>query len=120
MPKTQQEKRERRKHSIRKKVNGTAERPRLTVFRSSKHIYAQVVNDDAHQTIATASTLDEQIIPQLAGLKKSEKAKKIGAAIAERLKAKGIDKVVFDRNGYIYHGRVMALADAAREAGLKF
>ena len=119
MPKTQQEKRERRKHSIRKKVNGTAERPRLTVFRSSKHIYAQVVNDDAHQTIATASTLDEQIIPQLAGLKKSEKAKKIGAAIAERLKAKGIDKVVFDRNGYIYHGRIMALADAAREAGLK-
>jgi large subunit ribosomal protein L18 len=120
MPKTQQEKRERRKHSIRKKVSGTAERPRLTVFRSSKHIYAQVVNDDAHQTIATASTLDEQIIPQLAGLKKSEKAKKIGAAIAERLKAKGIEKVVFDRNGYIYHGRIMALADAAREAGLKF
>jgi large subunit ribosomal protein L18 len=120
MPKTQQEKRERRKHSIRKKVNGTAERPRLTVFRSSKHIYAQVVNDVAHQTIATASTLDEQIIPQLAGLKKSDKAKKIGAAIAERLKAKGIDKVVFDRNGYIDHGRVMALADAAREAGLKF
>ena len=120
MPKTQQEKRERRKHSIRKKVSGTAERPRLSVFRSSKHIYAQVVNDVAHQTIATASTLDEQIIPQLAGLKKSDKAKKIGAAIAERLKAKGIDKVVFDRNGYIYHGRVMALADAAREAGLKF
>jgi large subunit ribosomal protein L18 len=120
MPKTQQEKRERRKHSIRKKVNGTAERPRLTVFRSSKHIYAQVVNDVAHQTIATASTLDEQIIPQLAGLKKSEKAKKIGAAIAERLKAKGIDQVVFARNGYIYHGRIMALADAAREAGLKF
>jgi large subunit ribosomal protein L18 len=120
MPKTQQEKRERRKHSIRKKVSGTAERPRLTVFRSSKHIYAQVVNDVAHQTIATASTLDEVIIPQLAGLKKSDKAKKIGAAIAERLKAKGIDQVVFDRNGYIYHGRIMALADAAREAGLKF
>ena len=120
MPKSQQEKRERRKLSIRKKVSGTAERPRLTVFRSSKHIYAQVVNDDAHATIATASTLDEQLLPQLAGLKKSEKAKKIGAAIAERLKAKGIDKVVFDRNGYIYHGRVMALADAAREAGLKF
>ena len=120
MPKTQQEKRERRKHSIRKKVSGTAERPRLTVFRSSKHIYAQVVNDVAHQTIATASTLDEVLVPTLAGLKKSEKAKKIGAAIAERLKAKGIDKVVFDRNGYIYHGRILALADAAREAGLKF
>jgi large subunit ribosomal protein L18 len=120
MPKTQQEKRERRKGSIRKKVSGTAERPRLTVFRSSKHIYAQVVNDDLHSTIATASTLDEQLKASLAGLKKSEKAKKIGAAIAERLKAKGIEKVVFDRNGYIYHGRVSALADAAREAGLKF
>ena len=120
MPKTQQEKRDRRKASIRKKVNGTAERPRLTVFRSSKHIYAQVVNDDAHQTIATASTLDAAIIPPLAGLKKSERAKTIGAAIDEKRKAKGIDKVVFDRNGYIYHGRIMALADAAREAGLKF
>ncbi len=120
MPKSQQEKRERRKLSIRKKVTGTAERPRLTVFRSSKHIYAQVVNDEAHATIATASTLDEQLKSQLDGLKKSEKAKKIGAAIAERLKAKGIDKVVFDRNGYIYHGRILALADAAREAGLKF
>jgi large subunit ribosomal protein L18 len=120
MPKTQQEKRERRKGSIRKKVSGTAERPRLTVFRSSKHIYAQVVNDDLHSTIATASTLDEALKASLSGLKKSEKAKKIGAAIAERLKAKGIDKVVFDRNGYIYHGRVSALADAAREAGLKF
>jgi large subunit ribosomal protein L18 len=120
MPKTQIEKRERRKHSIRKKVSGTSQRPRLSVFRSSKHIYAQVIDDVAHQTIATASTLDEQLIPQLAGLKKAEKAKKIGAAIAERLKAKGIEMVVFDRNGYIYHGRVMALADAAREAGLKF
>ena len=120
MPKSQQEKRERRKGSIRKKMSGTAERPRLTVFRSSKHIYAQVVNDDLHSTIATASTLDEALKASLSGLKKSEKAKKIGAAIAERLKAKGIDKVVFDRNGYIYHGRIMALADAAREAGLKF
>jgi large subunit ribosomal protein L18 len=120
MPKTQIEKRERRKASIRKKVNGTAERPRLTVFRSSKHIYAQVVNDDARATLVTASTLDEALKPSLAGLKKSEKAKKIGAAIAERCKQKGIEKVVFDRNGYIYHGRVLALADAAREAGLKF
>jgi large subunit ribosomal protein L18 len=120
MPKTQQEKRERRKHAIRKKVNGTAVRPRLSVFRSSKHIYAQVIDDDARTTIATASTLDEALQTELAGLKKSEKAKKIGAAIAARLKAKGIEKVVFDRNGYIYHGRVMALADAAREAGLQF
>ena len=120
MPKTQSEKRDRRKASIRKKVNGTAQRPRLTVFRSSKHIYAQVVNDDTAATLATASTLDEALQASLAGLKKSEKAKKIGAAIAERCKSKGIEMVVFDRNGYIYHGRVLALADAAREAGLKF
>ena len=112
--------RARRRERVRSRVRGTDHRPRLSVFRSDRHIYAQVVNDDAHQTIATASTLDEQIIPQLAGLKKSDKAKKIGAPIAERLKAKGIDKVVFDRNGYIYHGRIMALADAAREVGLKF
>jgi large subunit ribosomal protein L18 len=118
--KTQSEKRERRKHSIRKKVSGTAERPRLSVFRSSKHMYAQAIDDAAQRTIATASTLDEAVKGELGGLKKSERAKKIGAAIAAKLKAKGIDQVVFDRNGYIYHGRVQALADAAREAGLKF
>lgn len=105
--------------SIRKKLAGTAERPRLSVFRSAKHIYAQVIDDDAQKTVAAASTLDEAIVPTLAGLKKIERAKKIGVAIAEKLKAKGIEKVVFDRNGFIYHGRVMALADAAREAGLK-
>src|SRR5438874_195257 len=120
MSKTQNEKRERRKHSIRKKVSGTAERPRLSVFRSSKHMYAQAIDDVAQRTIATVSTLDETIKGELTGLKKTERAKKIGAAIAAKLKDKGIDKVVFDRNGYIYHGRVMALADAAREAGLKF
>ncbi len=120
MAKTKEEKLVRRKHSIRKKVNGTAERPRLSVFRSSKHIYAQVIDDVAKKTIATVSTLDEAVKGELAGLKKSERAKKVGAAIAKKLKDKGIDKVVFDRNGYIYHGRVMALADAAREAGLKF
>jgi large subunit ribosomal protein L18 len=110
----------RRKASIRKKVSGTTERPRLSVFRSSKHIYAQVIDDVTHNTIAAVSTLDEKLVPELAGSKKSDRAKKVGAAIAERLKSKGIDKVVFDRNGYIYHGRVKALADAAREAGLKF
>jgi large subunit ribosomal protein L18 len=120
MAKTKEETRARRKMSIRKKVNGTVERPRLSVFRSAKHIYAQVIDDVAHQTLATASTMDEALKPQLTGLKKAEKAKKIGAAIAERCKAKGIEKVVFDRNGFIYHGRVQALADAAREAGLKF
>ena len=120
MAKSKLETRERRKLSIRKKVNGTAERPRLTVFRSAKHIYAQVIDDVAKKTLATASTLDEPIKGALTGLKKTERAKKVGAAIAEKCKAKGIEKVVFDRNGFIYHGRVSALADAAREAGLKF
>ena len=120
MAKTKLETRDRRKAHIRKKVNGTTERPRLSVFRSAKHMYAQIVDDTTHQTLASVSTLDEKIIAEMKGLKKTERAKKIGAAIAERCKAKGIDKVVFDRNGFIYHGRVMALADAAREAGLKF
>ena len=115
-----EDKRLRRKASIRKKVSGTTERPRLSVFRSSKHIYAQVIDDVQRKTIAAVSTLDEKLIPELAGAKKSERAKKVGTAIAARLKEKGIDKVVFDRNGYIYHGRVKALADAAREAGLQF
>jgi len=120
MAKTKLETRDRRKAHIRKKVNGTAERPRLSIFRSAKHMYAQIVDDAAHQTILAVSTLDEKIMAELKGLKKTERAKKIGTAIAERCKAKGIDKVVFDRNGFIYHGRVSALADAAREAGLKF
>ena len=83
-------------------------------------MYAQIVDDATHQTLLAVSTLDEKIAAELKGLKKTERAKKIGAAIAERCKAKGIEKVVFDRNGFIYHGRVSALADAAREAGLKF
>jgi large subunit ribosomal protein L18 len=120
MAKTKADKRQRRKASIRKKVNGTAERPRLSVFRSARHIYAQIVDDAAQKTLLTVSTLDEKLAASLTGLKKTEKAQKIGAAIAERCKAAGIDKVVFDRNGYIYHGRVQALANAAREAGLKF
>ena len=118
--KTKEDTRQRRKASIRKKVSGTPERPRLSVFRSAKHIYAQVVDDVNRKTLATASTLDEALKGEVASGKKTDKAKKVGTAIAEKLKAKGIDKVVFDRNGYIYHGRVMALADAAREAGLKF
>ncbi len=124
MAKTKLETRDRRKAHIRKKVNGTADRPRLSVFRSSKHMYAQVVDDVTHQTVASVSTLDEKIMAELKGLekpsKKIDRAKMIGKAIAERCKAKGIEKVVFDRNGFIYHGRIMALADAAREAGLKF
>jgi large subunit ribosomal protein L18 len=120
MAKTKSEGREKRKASIRKKVSGTAERPRLSVFRSAKHIYAQIVDDVAQRTLVTVSTLDEKVKGELGGLKKTERAKKVGTAVAERCKEKGIDKVVFDRNGYVYHGRVMALADAARAGGLKF
>jgi large subunit ribosomal protein L18 len=103
--------RERRRLRIRRKISGTPLRPRMTVFRSAKHIYAQVVDDVAGTTVAHASTLSKT---------KSDAAKKVGATIAKILLEKGIDKVVFDRNGYLYHGRVRALADAAREAGLKF
>jgi large subunit ribosomal protein L18 len=112
--------RERRKLRIRRKISGSPERPRLTVFRSSKHIYAQVVDDLAGSTVAHASTLSRDVKKDASEATKSDAAKKVGAAIAKILLAKGIDKVVFDRNGYLYHGRVRALADAAREAGLKF
>ncbi len=112
--------RERRKLRIRRKISGTPVRPRLTVFRSSKHIYAQVVDDVAGKTVAHASTLSRDVRTDVTEATKSDAAKKVGAAIAKVLLAKGIDKVVFDRNGYLYHGRVRALADAAREAGLKF
>ncbi len=109
-----------RKKSIRKRVQGSGERPRLSVFRSSKHIYVQVVDDDKQGTLLAASTMESGLEESLKGLKKKDRAKKVGKVIAERCLAKGIDKVVFDRNGYIYHGRVSALADGAREAGLKF
>jgi large subunit ribosomal protein L18 len=112
--------RERRKLRIRRKISGTPARPRLTVFRSAKHIYAQVVDDVAGNTVAHASTLSKEVRAAVAEANKSDAAKKVGAAIAKLILAKGIDKVVFDRNGYLYHGRVRALADAAREAGLKF
>ncbi len=109
--------RERRKLRIRRKLSGTAERPRLTVFRSSKHIYAQCVDDVAGTTVAHAGTTKKGAASDGT---KTDDAKKIGAAIAKLLLAKGIKAVVFDRNGYLYHGRVRALADGAREAGLKF
>ena len=112
--------RDRRKLRIRKKVNGTAERPRLTVFRSSKHIYAQVIDDTAASSLALISTLTKSLSGELEGKSKQEAAKVVGAAIAGACKDKGITKVVFDRNGYAYHGRVSALANAAREAGLEF
>src|ERR1700733_16001101 len=112
--------RERRKLRIRRKISGTSEQPRLSVFRSARHIYAQVVDDVAGTTLAHASTLSRDVRAEVAEANKLDAAKKVGAAIAKALLAKGIDKVVFDRSGYLYHGRIRALADAAREAGLKF
>jgi large subunit ribosomal protein L18 len=112
--------RERRKLRIRKRISGTTERPRLSVFRSAKHVYAQVIDDASGKTLAHASTLSKELKGKLEGLKKSDEAKAVGKLIAELCKTKKIDKVVFDRNGYIYHGRIKALADAAREAGLQF
>ena len=112
--------RERRKLRIRKKMSGTGERPRLSVFRSAKHIYAQVIDDASGKTLAYASTLSKDLRGTLEEDSKSDAAKKVGALIAKICKSKKIDRVVFDRNGYLYHGRVSALAQAAREAGLEF
>jgi large subunit ribosomal protein L18 len=105
---------------MRKTISGTAERPRLCVHRSSKHIRAQVVDDQTGRTIAAASSLDKDVKKTLKGGGNIAASKVIGKAIAERARAKGVEKVVFDRGGYQYHGRVQALAEAAREAGLKF
>ncbi|RMH71028.1 MAG: 50S ribosomal protein L18 [Gemmatimonadetes bacterium] len=110
-----------RRRRVRKKVIGTAERPRLNVFRSSKHIYAQLINDKNGTTLASASTLSEDVRSQVtAEMKKCERSKLVGKAIAERARSKGITAVTFDRNGYVYHGRIQALAEGAREAGLEF
>ncbi|MCC6555524.1 MAG: 50S ribosomal protein L18 [Polyangiaceae bacterium] len=112
--------RERRKLRIRKKVSGTEVRPRLSVFRSAKHIYAQVVDDVSGKTLAHASTLSKDLKGTLEEDNKVGAAKKVGALIAKICKSQKIDRVVFDRNGYLYHGRVAALAQGAREAGLDF
>ncbi len=110
-----------RRHSrVRKHLSGTSDRPRLCVFRSLSGIYAQVIDDQAGRTLAAASNIDHELQPQLKGLSKTEQAQKVGTLIAERAKAKGISTVVFDRGGFRYIGRVKALADAAREAGLQF
>ncbi|MCG7501648.1 50S ribosomal protein L18 [Tenacibaculum sp. Mcav3-52] len=110
------ERRQRIKHRIRKIVTGTAEKPRLSVFRSNKEIYAQLIDDVAGVTLASASSRDKEIISS----SKAEAATAVGKAIAEKAVKAGVDTVAFDRNGYLYHGRVKVLADAAREAGLKF
>ena len=120
-PKTREEARDRRHRRVRKKVLGTAERPRLNVFRSLKHIYAQVIDDEAGVTLVAASTVEPELREAVGGYGGNvEAAKVVGRAIAQRALARGISKVVFDRGGYRYHGRVKALAEAAREAGLEF
>jgi large subunit ribosomal protein L18 len=121
--KTKEDRRDRIKFRIRKRMQGTAERPRLTVFRSASHIYVQVIDDRSGQTMASASSIDAKVKGQMpAGVVGGnvKGAELIGTAIAERLKEKGITKVVFDRNGFLYHGRVRAVAEAARSAGLEF
>jgi len=112
--------RQRRHTRVRRHLSGTPERPRLNVFRSSSHIYAQVIDDVAGRTLAAASDLDKDLVTGLAGKTKTERAKAVGEAVARRAKSAGVELVVFDRGGFKYHGRVQALADAAREAGLGF
>lgn len=110
----------RRHERLRKKVGGTAEKPRLCVFRSLSHIYAQVIDDRAGKTIVSASSMDPDLKTKVKGKEKSEVATLVGGAIAERAKKEGIKQVVFDRGGYLFHGRVKALAEAARSGGLEF
>lgn len=114
------QRRARIKKSIRKKIEGTADIPRLTVFRSLKSIHAQLVNDHTGTTLFTISSLSKALASDIEGKTKVETAKIVGKAAGEEAKKRNIEKVVFDRNGYLYHGRVKAIADGAREAGLKF
>jgi large subunit ribosomal protein L18 len=116
---TKQERRTRIKKRIRKKITGTKEKPRLSVFRSNKHIYTQFINDNEGRTLLSVSSLNKEIADKK-NITKTEQAKLVGKLTAEKSKAAKISSVVFDRNGYLYHGRVKALADAAREGGLKF
>ena len=110
--------RRRRQERVRKRVRGTDERPRLCVFRSARHIYAQVISDETGRTLVSMSTVAKELADAKA--KKTEVAKKIGELVARKCLESSISEVVFDRNGFLYHGRVKALAEAAREAGLKF
>jgi large subunit ribosomal protein L18 len=109
-----------RKQRIRKKIGGSPERPRLSVFRSARHIYAQIIDDSLGRTVAAASTLSSEIKEKLGGLKKADAAKEVGKLLAAKAREKGIVQVVFDRNGFLYHGRVKAVADGCREHGLEF
>jgi large subunit ribosomal protein L18 len=114
---TKAERRQRIKYRIRKRLSGTGERPRMTVYRSNKQIYVQLVDDISGQTLVSASSKEKEIASQK--VNKIDQAKLVGKRLAEKAKEKGIETVVFDRNGYLYHGRVKNLADAARESGLK-
>jgi large subunit ribosomal protein L18 len=117
-PKTR--KRLKRKVHIRLRVTGTSERPRLSVFRSARYVYAQAIDDTTGRVLAAVSELDATVKTQVAGKPKKERARIIGKAVGEKLIASGVKAVVFDRNGFIYHGRVKELADGARDAGLEF
>jgi large subunit ribosomal protein L18 len=112
--------RKRRHQRVRKKVAGTAERPRLNVFRSLRHIYAQIINDEIGHTLVSASTTESDLVQQIQGLDKTAQARAIGKVLAERALEQGVTSVVFDRGGYQYHGRVKALAEGSREGGLHF
>jgi large subunit ribosomal protein L18 len=120
MRKTRSAARKRRHARVRARLFGTAQVPRLSVFRSLKHVYAQIIDDVAGHTLVSASTLDADIREQIAGLSKTEQAKVVGQRLAEKALSKGVTQVVFDRSGYLYHGRIRALADASRESGLQF
>ena len=109
-----------RRRRIRKKISGSAARPRLSVFRSARHIYAQIIDDSQGQTLVAASTLSGQLKGKLSGLKKTEAAREVGKLLAAKAREKGISQVVFDRNGFLYHGRVKAVAESCRENGLEF
>jgi len=114
------EERKNRHRRVRQKVYGTPERPRLNVFRSNKHIYAQIINDENGHTLVAASTLDKELKDKLTSTSNKEAARLVGELVGKRAIEKGIDKVVFDRGGYLYHGKIKELAEGAREAGLKF
>ena len=120
MRETRNEARRRRHTRVRQKIAGTDNIPRLCVFRSLKHIYAQIIDDDAGETLVAASTLDADVRSELEGQSKTDQAKVVGRRLAEKALSKGVKKVVFDRGGYVYHGRVQALADASRKGGLVF
>lgn len=120
MTQTRSQARRRRHTRVRRKIAGTANVPRLSVFRSLKHIYAQIIDDDAGQTLVSASTLDADVRAELEGQSKEDAARVVGRRLAEKALSKGLTTVVFDRGGYVYHGRVKALADASRKSGLVF